>query len=49
MTKKLFISYSHKDESYREALDEHLTMLKRKNIISVWHDRKILASEEWKD
>jgi hypothetical protein len=49
MTKKLFISYSHKDESYREALEEHLSMLKRKNTISVWHDRKILAGEEWKD
>lgn len=49
MTKKLFISYSHKDESYREALEEHLSMLKRKNTISVWHDRKILAGDEWKD
>lgn len=49
MTKKLFISYSHKDESYREALEEHLSMLKRKNTISLWHDRKILAGDEWKD
>ncbi len=49
MTKKLFISYSHKDESYREALEERLSILERKNIISVWHDRKILAGEEWKD
>jgi hypothetical protein len=49
MSKKLFISYSHKDESYREALEEHLAILKRKNIVSTWHDRKILAGDEWKD
>lgn len=49
MTKKLFISYSHKDEPYREALEERLAMLKRNNIVSVWHDRKILAGDDWKD
>ena len=46
---KLFISYSHKDDSHREELEERLAMLKRNNIVSVWHDRKILAGEEWKD
>lgn len=49
MPKKLFISYSHKDDSHREELEERLAMLKRNNIVSVWHDRKILAGEEWKD
>ena len=49
MPKKLFISYSHKDDSPREELEERLAMLKRNNIVSVWHDRKILAGEEWKD
>ena len=49
MTKKLFISYSHFDESHRVALEDHLTMLKRQDIISVWHDRKIIPGDEWKD
>ncbi|MGZ5051934.1 MAG: TIR domain-containing protein [Methylobacter sp.] len=48
MTKKVFISYSHKDEAYRLDLEEHLTMLKRQNIISIWHDRKITAGDDWK-
>ena len=48
MTKKVFISYSHKDESHRKDLEEHLSMLKRQNIISVWHDRKITAGDDWK-
>lgn len=47
--KKVFISYSHKDETHKEDLEEHLTMLKRSNVISVWHDRKILPAEDWKD
>lgn len=49
MSKKVFISYSHKDESYRKDLEDHLSMLKRKEIISVWHDRKITPSEEWRN
>lgn len=47
MTKKVFISYSHKDESYKEALDEHLAMLKRSGIISAWNDRKIVPGSDW--
>jgi hypothetical protein len=48
MTKKVFISYSHKDELHREDLDEHLAMLQRSNVISVWHDRKLTAGDDWK-
>lgn len=48
MTKKVFISYSHKDENFRNDLEDHLSMLQRKNVISVWHDRKILAGDDWK-
>lgn len=48
MTKQVFISYSHKDEGFRNDLEEHLSMLRRKNVISVWHDRKIMAGGDWK-
>ncbi|MDU9408071.1 toll/interleukin-1 receptor domain-containing protein [Pseudomonas sp. zfem001] len=49
MSKKVFISYSHKDEVYREELEEHLSMLRREGEVSVWHDRKITAGDEWKN
>tara|TARA_R110000787_G_scaffold286186_1_gene403613 strand:+ start:8958 stop:11480 length:2523 start_codon:yes stop_codon:yes gene_type:complete len=49
MTKKIFISYSHKDEKYREDFGEHLSMLQRNKVIECWHDRKILPSEDWKN
>ncbi|AWM58424.1 toll/interleukin-1 receptor domain-containing protein [Stutzerimonas kunmingensis] len=48
MRKKVFISYSHKDEAHREDLEDHLSMLKRKEIISIWHDRKIIPGDDWK-
>src|SRR5688572_2831891 len=44
---KVFYSYSHKDEQFRQELEAHLSALKRINIISEWHDRKITAGEEW--
>lgn len=40
---KLFFSYSHKDEKLRDELEKHLSILKRKGVISTWHDRKIDA------
>lgn len=48
MAKKVFISYSHKDESLRTSLEDHLAIMKRKQIISVWHDRKIIPGDDWK-
>ena len=44
---KLFISYSHKDERFREQLEEHLHALKRRNLIEAWHDRRIAPGQEW--
>jgi hypothetical protein len=42
----LFFSYSHRDEALRDELDRHLSILKRKGIISSWHDRRINAGAE---
>lgn len=42
-----FISYSHKDTTFREELEKHLIMLRRNNLINTWHDRKITAGQEW--
>ncbi len=49
MTKKVFISYAHKDEDFKEELEDHLSMLKRDELISIWHDRKIDAGNRWKN
>ena len=45
---RVFISYSHKDETLRAELETHLKLLQRQDLISVWTDRKIAAGEEWK-
>lgn len=44
---KIFISYSHKDELYREELEKHLTMLKRNGLVEIWTNRCIIAGKEW--
>lgn len=45
----IFISYSHKDEAFREELVEHISMLQRRGFIDIWHDRKITTSEDWRN
>lgn len=42
----LFFSYSHKDEALRDQLEVQLSMLKRQGIITVWHDRRLMAGDE---
>ena len=44
---RVLYSYSHKDEDFREQLDEHLALLRREGIISEWDDRVITAGEDW--
>jgi len=44
---RAFVSYSHRDERYRQQLDIALAQLRRNKLISVWHDRKILPGQEW--
>jgi hypothetical protein len=43
----LFISYSHKDDELRREFDSHLAPLERQGVITVWHDRRISAGQEW--
>ncbi|GHC59883.1 toll/interleukin-1 receptor domain-containing protein [Roseibacillus persicicus] len=42
----LFFSYSHVDETLRNELQKHLTMLERSGTIQSWHDRCIKAGDE---
>ncbi len=44
---KLFISYSHADESLKNDLLKHFSPLKRLKLIESWHDRKINAGGDF--
>ena len=41
----VFMVYSHKDEALRDELEGHLSLVKRQQIINVWHDRRIGAGK----
>ena len=44
---KIFFSYSHKDEALRDELETHLAMLRNEGLIESWHDRRILAGDQF--
>src|SRR5688572_2756106 len=44
----VFISYSHKDEVWKDRLAKHLGVLEREGLLDVWDDRKIAAGDEWR-
>ena len=44
---EVFFSYAHEDEKLRDRLETHLSILKRSDVISAWHDRQIGAGKEW--
>ena len=44
---KLFISYSHEDESHVDEFRKYLAPLKTKEMISDWYDRKIIGGQEF--
>lgn len=47
MSITVFFSYAHEDESLRDKLANHLSILKRLGKIEAWYDRQILPSTEW--
>ena len=48
MSLKLFYCYAHEDKLLRDALAKHLGILRRKELITDWHNRDINAGQEWK-
>jgi len=46
---KLFISYSHFEESFINDFTKHLSPLKNNGFLKEWYDRKILAGENFKN
>lgn len=47
MAAKIFISYSHRDENFKDDLQIGLATLKNNGHIAAWDDRAIMAGDEW--
>jgi TIR domain/NACHT domain len=43
----VFISYSHKDETWKDRLVTHLGVLQREGLLDTWDDRRIGAGTDW--
>src|SRR5262249_40396171 len=44
---EIFCSYAHEDDTWRQKLETHMSPLKRQGLIFLWHDRQILAGQDW--
>ncbi|MCP5047132.1 MAG: toll/interleukin-1 receptor domain-containing protein, partial [bacterium] len=44
---KIFISYSHQDETWKNRLVTQLKVLEMEAHCEVWHDREIRAGDDW--
>lgn len=44
---QVFISYSHKDEEFKDRLQTQLEVLEMEGLISVWDDRQIELGDSW--
>jgi hypothetical protein len=44
---KVFISYSHKDETLKNRVVTHLGVLAQDAKLQLWDDRRITAGEAW--
>jgi hypothetical protein len=45
----VFISYSHKDEVWKDRLMAHLAVLSKRGLLGLWDDRQIGIGEDWYD
>jgi len=43
----IFISYSHKDEAWKNRLVSHLKVLQYQDRLQTWDDRQINAGQDW--
>jgi hypothetical protein len=46
---RVFLSYSHRDEEWKEGLKRALASLSTNGYITIWDDRKIPAGTAWED
>lgn len=45
----VFISYSHKDETFLHRLMVHLRPLEKRGLCKVWADTRVEAGDDWKE
>jgi hypothetical protein len=45
---KVFFSYSHRDDEFREELITHMAALQREGLVETWNDRQISGGKKWK-
>lgn len=45
--RQAFVSYSHRQEAWKERLLEALHPLEEQRQITAWHDRKLLPGRPW--
>ncbi len=43
----IFISYSHKDEDWKDRILIHLGIAQKQELFDVWDDRRIKGGEDW--
>ena len=43
----VFISYAHEDDESRRHLEKQLSLLRRQDALSTWHDQQSGAGREW--
>jgi hypothetical protein len=46
-TPTVFISYSHRDEVWKDRLLTQLGVLQQQSLLELWHDRRISAGADW--
>lgn len=46
-TPRIFISYSHDDETWKDRVVSQLGVLEHEGLLSVWDDRRIDAGDDW--
>jgi hypothetical protein len=46
-TPTVFISYSHRDEKWKDRLLTQLGVLQQQSLLELWHDRRIGAGADW--
>lgn len=44
---KVFISYSHDDETWKDLLQSHLSVLEKQGRLEIWDDRQIQTGDDW--
>ena len=44
---KIFISYSHQDEQWKDLLQSHLSVIEKQSKLRIWDDRQIATGDNW--